>query len=185
MKMLSPMSNFKTQYVNEIRPKLQKEFGYQSVMQVPKLVKITLNMGLGEAVGDKKIINHASNDLGLISGQKPIVTLARKSIAGFKIREDWPIGCKVTLRREQMFEFLERLIKIVIPRIRDFRGLSGKSFDGRGNYNMGLKEQIVFPEVDFDKVDAIRGLDISITTTANTDKEARALLTAFGLPLKD
>jgi large subunit ribosomal protein L5 len=153
-------------------------------MQVPKIEKITLNMGLGEAVGDKKVIERALGDMQAIAGQKPIVTKARKSIAGFKIREEWPIGCKVTLRRERMYEFLDRLISIAIPRIRDFRGFSGKAFDGRGNYSLGVKEQIIFPEIDYDKIDAIRGMDITITTSASTNEEGRALLTAFSFPLK-
>jgi large subunit ribosomal protein L5 len=161
-----------------------EQFKYKSVMEVPKLVKITLNMGVGEAVGDKKVIQNAVEDMTKISGQKPIVTNARKSVAGFKIREEWPIGCKVTLRRKHMYEFLDRLISIAIPRIRDFRGLNPKSFDGRGNYSMGVQEQIIFPEIDYDKIDAIRGMDITFTTTAKTDAEAKALLTAFNFPLK-
>ncbi len=172
------------QYREQIVKDLKKQFGYKSVMQVPKVTKITLNMGLGEAVTNKKIIAHASSDLAKISGQKPITTLARKSIAGFKIREGWPLGCKVTLRRERMYEFLQRLIWIVIPRIRDFRGFSGNAFDGHGNYSLGIKEQIVFPEVDYDKIDTLRGLDITITTSAKTDEEAKALFMAFGFPLK-
>ncbi|HLB57684.1 MAG TPA: 50S ribosomal protein L5 [Gammaproteobacteria bacterium] len=164
---------------------LQKTFNYKSAMQAPRITKITLNMGLGEAVEDKKIVNFALDDMTKIAGQKPITTLARKSIAGFKIREEWPIGCKVTLRRKKMYEFLERLISIAIPRIRDFRGLSAKSFDGRGNYSLGIKEQIVFPEIQYDKIDKIRGLDVTITTNAKNDEEARALLKAFGFPLKD
>ncbi|MDX1810618.1 MAG: 50S ribosomal protein L5, partial [Gammaproteobacteria bacterium] len=154
------------------------------VMEVPKITKITLNMGLGDAVGDKKIIEHAVSDMTQIAGQKPVVTLSRKSIAGFKIRDGWPIGCKVTLRREKMYEFLDRLVNISIPRIRDFRGLSSKSFDGRGNYSMGVNEQIIFPEIDYDKIDKLRGLDITITTTAKTDEEGRALLAAFNFPFK-
>jgi large subunit ribosomal protein L5 len=161
-----------------------EQFKYKSVMEVPKLTKITLNMGVGEAVGDKKVIQNAVEDMTKISGQKPIVTNARKSVAGFKIREEWPIGCKVTLRRKHMYEFLDRLISIAIPRIRDFRGLNPKSFDGRGNYSMGVQEQIIFPEIDYDKIDAIRGMDITFTTTAKTDAEAKALLTAFNFPLK-
>jgi large subunit ribosomal protein L5 len=168
----------------EIVPQLMKQFGYKNSMQVPRIKKITLNMGVGEAAADKKFITNAVNDLTLIAGQKPVVTLVRKSIAGFKIRAKWPIGCKVTLRRERMYEFLDRLIAIAIPRIRDFRGLSSKSFDGRGNYSLGVKEQIIFPEIDYDKIDSIRGLDVTITTSANTDKEALALLLAFGFPLK-
>ncbi len=178
------MAKFKELYVNEIQAKLKDSFGYSSVMAVPRITKITLNMGVGEAAADKKAIEGALNDLTLISGQKPIVTKARKSVAGFKIRQGWPIGAKVTLRGERMYEFLERLVSISIPRIRDFRGLSPKAFDGRGNYSMGVKEQIVFPEIDYDKIDKIRGLDITITTTANTDEEGRALLEAFNFPLK-
>ena len=161
-----------------------KTFGYKSVMQVPKITKITLNMGLGEAVNDKKVLESAMKDLTSIVGQKPVPTKARKSIAGFKIREGWPIGCKVTLRKRKMWEFFDRLVNIAIPRIRDFRGFAAKSFDGRGNYSLGIKEQIVFPEIDYDKVDAIRGLDIAITTSARTNEEAKALLVAFGFPLK-
>jgi large subunit ribosomal protein L5 len=161
-----------------------EQFSYGSVMEVPRLEKITLNMGLGEAIGDKKIIEAATNDMGLISGQKPVVTVARKSVAGFKIRDGYPIGCKVTLRRARMYEFFERLIAIAIPRQRDFRGLSPKSFDGRGNYAMGFNEQIVFPEIDYDKVDTLRGLDICITTTAKNDEEGRALLAAFNFPFR-
>ncbi|ABX77216.1 50S ribosomal protein L5 [Coxiella burnetii] len=172
-------------YKKTITPTLQKEFGFKSVMAVPRLEKITLNMGLGEAVADKKVIERAMDDMIKISGQKPLITYARKSEAGFKIRAGWPIGCKVTLRRDRMYEFLKRLISIAIPRIRDFRGLSPKSFDGRGNYSLGIREQIVFPEIQYDKVDAIRGMDITITTTARTDEEGRALLKAFGFPLKD
>lgn len=172
-------------YKNEIVAKLQKELGYKSVMQVPRITKITLNMGVGEAVGDKKVMQHAVGDMAAIAGQKPLVTKARKSIAGFKIREEWPIGCKVTLRRERMYEFLDRLVAIAIPRIRDFRGLRAKSFDGRGNYSFGVREQIVFPEIDYDKIDALRGMDITITTTAKTDAEAKALLKAFDFPVKE
>ena len=178
------MATLQTFYKDTVVAQLQKEFNYKSVMEVPKITKITLNMGLGEAIGDKKIIEHAVGDMTKISGQKPVVTKARKSIAAFKIRDDYPIGCKVTLRRERMYEFLERLISISIPRIRDFRGLNPKSFDGRGNYNMGVKEQIIFPEIDYDKIDKLRGMDITITTTAKTDDEARALLKAFNFPLK-
>lgn len=172
-------------YRKTIVPKLQKDFGYKSVMQVPRIVKITLNMGVGEAVADKKIINNAVDDLARISGQKPLITNSRKSIAGFKIRDGWPIGCKVTLRRERMYEFLERLIAIAIPRIRDFRGFSARSFDGRGNYTLGIKEQIVFPEIEYDKIDALRGMDITITTTATNNREGHALLEAFGFPLRE
>ena len=173
-----------TKYFNEIRSQLLKEFSYSSEMQVPKIKKITLNMGLGEAVSDKKVVERALTDMTLIAGQKPIITYSRKSIAAFKIRDGWPIGIKVTLRRERMYEFLDRLINIAIPRIRDFRGLNSRSFDGYGNYNLGIKEQIIFPEIDYDKIDAIRGLDICITTSANNDKESRALLEKFSLPLK-
>ncbi len=172
-------------YKETVAPRLMEQFGYKSVMQVPRISKITLNMGLGEAVGDKKVLEHALDDMARISGQKPVVTRARKSIAGFKIREGWPIGCMVTLRRERMYEFLDRLINAAIPRIRDFRGLNGRSFDGRGNYSFGVKEQIMFPEIDYDKIDALRGLDICITTTARSDDEARALLKAFNFPLRD
>jgi large subunit ribosomal protein L5 len=178
------MATLKQHYKTEVVPKLMQEFGYSSIMQVPKITKITLNMGVGEAVGDKKILDNAINDLTAITGQKPVSTKARKSIAGFKIREGWPVGCKVTLRRERMYEFLERLIGIAIPRIRDFRGISAKSFDGRGNFSMGVTEQIIFPEIDYDKIDALRGMDISIATTAKTDDEARALLRAFNFPFR-
>ena len=178
------MANLKAAYQKEVIAKLMKTFGYKNVMQVPKLQKITLNMGVGEAVNDKKIMKFALDDMTRIAGQKPVTTLAKRSLAGFKIREGWPIGCKVTLRGKRMYEFLERLIHIAIPRVRDFRGLNPKSFDGRGNYSMGIQEQIVFPEIDFDKIDCIRGLDICITTSAKTDEEARALLEAFKFPLK-
>jgi len=178
------MAILKETYKTKIVPQLQKQFAYKSIMQVPKITKITLNMGLGEAVADKKVMEHALNDLTRISGQKAVATNARKSIANFKIREDWPIGCKVTLRGERMYEFLQRLIDIAIPRIRDFRGLSSRSFDGRGNYSFGIKEQIVFPEIDYDKLDALRGLDITITTSARTNEEAKALLLLFNFPLK-
>jgi len=178
------MARLQEFYRNTVVKQLQDQFGYKSVMQVPKIEKITLNMGLGEAVGDKKIIDKAVGDMAAIAGQKPVVTLARKSVAGFKIREDWPIGCKVTLRRERMYEFLDRLISIAIPRIRDFRGFSAKAFDGRGNYSLGVREQIIFPEIDYDKIDALRGLDICITTSARTDEEGRALLSAFSFPMK-
>lgn len=179
------MVALKKQYLAEIAPKLKEEFGYDSVMQVPRITKITLNMGVGETVADKKVINNALEDMTKISGQKPITTFARNSIAGFKIREGWPLGCKVTLRSARMYEFLQRFISIAAPRIRDFRGFSPKAFDGRGNYSLGIKEQIVFPEIDFDKIDMLRGMDICITTTAKTDKEARALLKAFGFPFKE
>ncbi len=178
------MATLQTLYNDTIVAQLQKEFNYKSVMEVPKITKITLNMGLGEAIGDKKIIEHAVGDMTKISGQKPVVTKARKSIAAFKIRDDYPIGCKVTLRRDKMYEFLERLISISIPRIRDFRGLNPKSFDGRGNFSMGVKEQIIFPEIDYDKIDKLRGMDITITTTAKSNDEAKALLRAFSFPLK-
>ncbi len=178
------MARLKQFYRDTVVEQLREQFKYKSPMQVPRISKITLNMGLGEAVADKKVIEHAVADMALISGQKPVVTRARKSIAGFKIRDGWPIGCKVTLRRERMYEFLDRLISIAIPRIRDFRGLNPRSFDGRGNYSMGIREQIVFPEIDYDKIDALRGMDITITTTAKTDEEARALLKAFNFPLK-
>ncbi|MEW5891935.1 MAG: 50S ribosomal protein L5 [Pseudomonadota bacterium] len=171
-------------YKNTVVAELTKQFGYKSVMEVPRIEKITLNMGVGEAVGDKKVMEFAVGDLTKIAGQKPVVTKARKSIAGFKIRDNYPIGCKVTLRRDRMYEFLDRLINIAIPRIRDFRGIGGKGFDGRGNYNMGVKEQIMFPEIEYDKIDALRGMNITITTTAKTDAEARALLAAFKFPFK-
>ncbi len=179
------MARLKEFYRETVVPQLLERFNYGSVMQVPRITKITLNMGVGEAVADKKVIEHATGDMEKISGQKPIVTMARKSIAGFKIREDWPIGCKVTLRRERMYEFLDRLINISIPRIRDFRGLNARSFDGRGNYTMGVKEQIIFPEIQYDKIDVIRGMDITITTSAVTDEEARALLAAFSFPFRN
>ena len=172
-------------YKSDIIPKLKEKFAYKSIMQVPKILKITLNMGVGEAAADKKVLINALSDMEKISGQKPVQTIAKKSIAGFKIREGWPIGCKVTLRREKMYEFLDRLITIALPRVRDFRGMSAKSFDGRGNYSLGVKEQIVFPEIEYDKVDAIRGMDITITTNAKTNKEAFALLQAFNFPFKE
>lgn len=171
-------------YKESVVPALREEYGYKSIMQVPRIEKITLNMGVGEALNDKKLLENAVADLAAISGQKPLVTKARKSVAGFKIREGYPIGCKVTLRGERMWEFFERLISIAMPRIRDFRGVSTKSFDGRGNYSMGVREQIIFPEIDYDKVDKIRGLDVTITTTANTDEEGRALLAAFNFPFR-
>lgn len=171
-------------YKDTVVTELQKQFGYKSVMQVPRIEKITLNMGVGEAISDKKVLEHATNDLTAISGQKPVTTVARKSVAGFKIREGYPIGTKVTLRGERMWEFLERLISISIPRIRDFRGLNPKSFDGRGNYSMGVREQIIFPEIEYDKIDKIRGLDITITTSAKDNKEGLALLSAFEFPFK-
>ena len=178
------MARLKARYNDELKAKLKEELGIKNVMEIPRITKITLNMGVGAAATDKKLLEGAVADMQLIAGQKPVVTLARKSIAGFKIRDGWPIGCKVTLRGDQMYEFLDRLISIGIPRIRDFRGFSSKSFDGRGNYSMGLKEQIVFPEIDFDKIDRIRGLDITITTTARSDDEGRALMRAFGFPFK-
>ena len=172
-------------YKEQIVPKLMEKFGYKNVMQVPRLSKVTLNMGVGEAVGNKKIMENALADMAKIAGQKPVTTLARKSIATFKIRDGWPIGCKVTLRRAKMYEFLDRLVNIALPRVRDFRGISGRAFDGRGNYNMGIKEQIIFPEIDFDQVDAMRGMDIAITTSARTDEEAKALLEAFSFPFRN
>lgn len=172
-------------YKGTVAKQLTEQFGYKSVMEVPRIEKITLNMGVGEAVADKKVMEHAVSDMQKIAGQKPVVTLAKKSIAGFKIREGYPVGCKVTLRKEQMYEFLDRLITVAIPRIRDFRGISGKAFDGRGNYNMGVKEQIIFPEIEYEKIDALRGMNITITTTAKTDEEARALLAAFSFPFKN
>ncbi len=178
------MARLKQVYKNEIAGRLREELGLDNVMQIPRITKITLNMGVGSAAQDRKMIDGAVADMQLISGQKPIVTMARKSIAGFKIREGWPIGCKVTLRGDRMYEFLDRLVNVAIPRIRDFRGFSGKAFDGRGNYSLGLKEQIVFPEIDYDKIDRLRGMDVTITTTARTDEEGRALLRAFNFPFK-
>ena len=178
------MARLQEHYRDNVVPQLKDKFSYSSVMEVPRIEKITLNMGVGEATTDKKIMEFAVGDMTKIAGQKPIVTKARKSVAGFKIRDGWPIGCKVTLRRERMYEFLDRLINIAIPRIRDFRGISGKSFDGRGNFSMGVKEQIIFPEIDYDKVDALRGMDITITTSAKTDEEGRALLDSFNFPFK-
>jgi large subunit ribosomal protein L5 len=178
------MTRLQDHYKEQVVPQLMEKFGYSTVMQVPRIEKITLNMGVGEAVGDKKVMEFAVGDMEKIAGQKAIVNKAKKSVAGFKIREGWPVGCKVTLRRERMFEFLDRLINIAIPRIRDFRGLSAKSFDGRGNYSMGVKEQIIFPEVEYDKIDALRGLDITITTSAANDEECRALLDGFNFPFK-
>ena len=179
------MARFKDVYKNEIVPTLTKQFGYKSVMEVPRVTKIVLNMGVGEAVGDKKILENAAADMMKISGQKPIVTKARKAIAAFKIREGYPIGCMVTLRENRMYEFLDRLITVALPRVRDFRGISGRSFDGRGNFNMGVKEQIIFPEIEYDKIDAMRGMNITIATTAKTDAEARALLSAFRFPFRN
>ncbi len=178
------MARLKQVYKNEIAGRLREELNLENVMQIPRITKITLNMGVGSAAQDRKMIDGAVADMQLISGQKPVVTLARKSIAGFKIREGWPIGCKVTLRGDRMYEFLDRLVNVAIPRIRDFRGFSGKAFDGRGNYSLGLKEQIVFPEIDYDKIDRLRGLDVTITTTARSDEEGRALLRAFNFPFK-
>ena len=178
------MARLQDYYKQNVVPQLMEKFGYSSIMQVPRIEKITLNMGVGEAVGDKKVMEFAVGDMEKIAGQKAVVTKAKKSVAGFKIRDGWPIGCKVTLRRERMYEFLDRLINIAIPRIRDFRGLNGRSFDGRGNYSMGVKEQIIFPEVEYDKVDALRGMDITITTSAKNDEECRALLDSFSFPFK-
>ena len=172
-------------YKKEIVPALTQQFGYKSVMEVPRVSKVVLNMGVGEAVGDKKLLENAASDMMKISGQKPVITKARKAIAGFKIREGYPIGCMVTLRENRMYEFLDRLISVALPRVRDFRGVSGRSFDGRGNFNMGVKEQIIFPEIEYDKIDAMRGMNITITTTAKTDAEAKALLAAFRFPFKN
>jgi len=179
------MARLKDVYKNEIAPALMKQFGYKSPMEVPRISKITLNMGVGEATGDKKILDNAVGDMQKIAGQKPVVTKARKAIAGFKIREGYPIGCMVTLRQERMYEFLDRFVTIALPRVRDFRGISSRAFDGRGNYNIGIKEQIIFPEIEYDKIDAIRGMNISITTTAKNDDEAKALLSAFRFPFKN
>lgn len=178
------MARLQEFYQKKVVPELMAKFGYKNVMQVPRITRITLNMGVGEALADKKVIDSAMGDMEKISGQKPVMTRARKSVAAFKVRENWPIGCKVSLRRKRMYEFLDRLITIAIPRIRDFRGLSSRSFDGRGNYSMGVKEQIIFPEIDYDKIDALRGMDITITTSAGSDEEARALLQAFNFPIK-
>jgi large subunit ribosomal protein L5 len=172
-------------YKDEVVPKLMKRFNYDNVMQVPRISKVTLNMGVGEAASNKKVLENANADMTKIAGQRSVSTLSKKSIATFKIRDNWPIGCKVTLRRAKMYEFIDRLVNISLPRVRDFRGISGRSFDGRGNYNMGIKEQIIFPEIDFDQVDAIRGMDIAITTTARTDEEAKALLEAFSFPFRN
>ena len=179
------MARLQQQYREKIAPELIQRFGYKSPMEVPRISKITLNMGVGEAVGDKKVLEHAVADMAKIAGQKPVTTKSRKSIAGFKIREGYPIGCMVTLRGGRMYEFLDRLVTIALPRIRDFRGISGKAFDGRGNYNLGVKEQIIFSEIEYDKIDALRGMNISITTTAKTDDEAKALLAAFKFPFKN
>jgi large subunit ribosomal protein L5 len=179
------MARLRDFYQDTVIGQLKEQFEYQNPMQVPRITKITLNMGVGEAVADRKVMEHAVSDMTKIAGQKPIVINARKSVAGFKVREGWPVGCKVTLRREQMYEFLDRLINIAIPRIRDFRGLNPKGFDGRGNYNMGVREQIIFPEIDYDKIDTLRGMDITFTTTATTDEEGRALLKAFNFPFRN
>ena len=179
------MSRLQDYYNETVVPQLKEKFSYSNVMQVPRLTKITLNMGVGEAVGDKKVMDRAVGDMTAVAGQKPIVTYARKSVASFKIRDGWPVGCKVTLRRERMYEFMDRLVNVAIPRIRDFRGLNRRSFDGKGNYSMGVKEQIMFPEIDYDQIDVIRGMDITITTTAKTDEEAMALLQAFNFPFKE
>ena len=179
------MARFHDLYQNTIAPALRDQFNYQSAMQVPRITKITLNMGVSEAVSDKKVIEHAVSDLTKIAGQKPVITKTKKAIAGFKIREDYPIGCMVTLRGQRMYEFLDRLVSVALPRVRDFRGISGRAFDGRGNYNIGVKEQIIFPEIEYDKIDVLRGMNISITTTAKTDEEAKALLTAFSFPFRN
>jgi len=179
------MARFLEQYREKISPALVEQFGYKSIMEVPRITKITLNMGVGEAVADKKVMDHAVSDLTKIAGQKPVVTKARKPIAGFKIRDLQPIGCMVTLRGARMYEFLDRFVSVALPRVRDFRGISGRAFDGRGNYNVGVKEQIIFPEIEYDKVDALRGLNISITTTAKTDDECKALLAGFRFPFKN
>ena len=179
------MARLQDFYKEKVVPQLMQEFGYKSIMEVPRIEKIVLNMGVGEAVGDKKVMEHAVGDLQKIAGQKVVVTKARKAIAVYKIRENYPVGCMVTLRKQRMYDFLDRLVTIAIPRIRDFRGISGRAFDGRGNYNMGVKEQIIFPEIEYDKIDALRGMNITITTTAKTDKEGRALLAAFSFPFKN
>jgi large subunit ribosomal protein L5 len=179
------MERIQELYLSKIAPALVEQFKYKSIMEVPRITKITLNMGVSEAVSDKKVIEHAVSDMTKIAGQKPVITKTKKSIAGFKIREDYPIGCMVTLRGRRMYEFLDRFINVALPRVRDFRGISGKAFDGRGNYNVGVKEQIIFPEVEYDKIDTIRGMNISITTTAKTDEEAKALLTAFSFPFRN
>jgi large subunit ribosomal protein L5 len=179
------MARLQEQYRDVVVGQLMKQFGYKNVMEVPRLTKITINMGVGEAVTDKKVIDNAVADMVKIAGQKPVVTKAKKAISNFKVRENWPVGCKVTLRRERMWEFLDRLVSISLPRVRDFRGVSGRSFDGRGNYTLGVKEQIIFPEIEFDKIDALRGMDITFTTTAKTDEEAKALLKAFSFPFRN
>ncbi|HET7269038.1 MAG TPA: 50S ribosomal protein L5 [Oleiagrimonas sp.] len=178
------MTRLEQFYKEQVVPKLTEKFGYENPMQVPRITKITLNMGVGEAVGNKKVLENALADMTKVAGQKPLTTYARKSVASFKIRDGWPIGCKVTMRRARMYEFLDRLINVSLPRVRDFRGVSAKSFDGRGNFNMGVKEQIIFPEIEYDQIDALRGMDISITTNAKTDEESRALLEAFGFPFR-
>jgi large subunit ribosomal protein L5 len=178
------MERLRAHYLESVVPALMEKFQYSNVMEVPRITKVTLNMGLGDAVADKKVIEHAVSDMTTIAGQKPVVTKARKSIAGFKIRDDYPIGCKVTLRRRRMYEFLDRLINVAIPRVRDFRGYSGKAFDGRGNYSLGVKEQIIFPEIDYDRIDKLRGMDVTITTSAKSDEEAKALLEAFRFPFR-
>jgi large subunit ribosomal protein L5 len=178
------MTRLKDFYSETVTKQLKEQFGYENDMQIPRITKITLNMGVGEAIADRKVMEHAVEDMTKIAGQKPIVIKARKSVAGFKLREGWPVGCKVTLRRNMMYEFLDRLISVAIPRIRDFRGMNPKAFDGRGNYNMGVKEQIIFPEIDYDKIDTLRGMDITFTTTAKTDEEGRALLAAFNFPFR-
>jgi len=178
------MATLRKLYQEEVTPALQERFGYENIMQVPRLEKIVINMGLGEATRDKKILEAAQSDLAKITGQKPVATRARKSVAGFKIREGWPIGCKVTLRRERMYEFLERFIHVAAPRVRDFRGFSPRAFDGRGNYNLGIREQLIFPEIDYDEIDRVRGMDITMTTTARTDAEGKALLEGFGFPFR-
>jgi large subunit ribosomal protein L5 len=179
------MTRLEKVYKEKVVPKLMERFGYSNVMQVPRITKVTLNMGVGEAIGNKKVLENAMADMAKVSGQKPVATKARVSVASFKLREGWPVGCKVTLRRAHMYEFIDRLVNISLPRVRDFRGISGRAFDGRGNYNMGVKEQIIFPEIDFDQVDAMRGMDISVATTARTDEEAKALLEAFGFPFRN
>ncbi len=179
------MARLQQTYQEKVVPQLMSRFSYRNVMEVPRIAKISLNMGLGEAVADKKIIDHAMRDMAQIAGQKPVVTKARNSIAGFKIRDGWPIGCKVTLRRDRMYEFLDRLISVALPRVRDFRGVSGRGFDGRGNFSMGVTEQIIFPEIDYDKIDVLRGMDITIATTARTNEEGRALLEGFGFPFRN
>jgi large subunit ribosomal protein L5 len=179
------MARLQSIYKEKIVPELMEKFGYKSIMEVPRITKITLNMGVGEAVADKKVMEHAVSDMTKIAGQKPVVTVARQAIAGFKIREDYPVGCMVTLRGVRMYEFLDRLVTVAFPRVRDFRGVNGRSFDGRGNYNIGVKEQIIFPEIEYDKIDALRGMNISVTTTAKTDEEAKALLAAFKFPFRN